>query len=750
MKLLIIFRWERQADSHERSFQLFTPSSKAVRVPQIDPDQNRQTNTAPPTENGKLDFTKKWLEDDLHSLATDPDPKPDLLQFGPAEADLHSVGSASAEIAAITGKEILAALKIPDLVPQKHQAVIKPSPVRYASFQDVSVPFPPPRKDSLSSVDSARVKVGKFIERHACADERLLDVKANLGHVKRKADFFGRLSDNDSDRGRRSPSADKKPPHSAYFQLKQQSVGTPQKQPEAFNMSDEDGGLQQKHSYRYAESTRSLPIIRGNSYPEWRKQKQANIEPTPQKPGRVLEAPQTGEQSMNYSSSNTLTEAEPSRNQKKPEHNQRFLRNKRNLGSEALQTVDHLVAELELNTEEQELSSRAFPTAGIAKYGVDFSALPEDVPEPQSAKTFVPEQPITSTVPEKKPEPKTPKRVNLYEDFNEAQKVLLDSTLSNFGQSQYERGNLGQTQSHNSDIFRPQFKAEEYSRGGDQFNDVKNGFRNTFMTINQEKLGESKVVSMKTMFEPMQENEKSPPKLPVVTSQPPGKGTIPAPIPFRPTESRIPAGPSMETSLTGNYDLYQAPSEKGRSQQLRRHSSRRAFQQIHSSNLSDMLPIRAIVPVVPSTAPPPKPQDFAESKSSKQKAHDADDDYDNVIVPEGKAAGRNPGISLRHPSAIKINSMKLGGDDEQLPAPIEASSKNPIKNLLRRLKSQPPKSSDTAPRQPSTLSLNEPGSGPPMLTMYSLHKSSSVGEAWSESSSLSHYSEDRLPPPTGI
>ncbi len=200
-------------NSKLESGQLFTPSSK--NYTNVPPEIGIYPPYQSPIRDGKFDFTKKWLEDDLQSLATDPGAKPDLLQFGPTEADQHSLGSASAEIAAITGKESSAARKVPDLVPQKHQAVIKPSPVRYASFQDVSAPNPPVRKDSLSSVDSARIKVGQFLEKHsACADDRALDLKANLGHVRRKADFFGRISDNDSDRGRRSPSTGftRKPP----------------------------------------------------------------------------------------------------------------------------------------------------------------------------------------------------------------------------------------------------------------------------------------------------------------------------------------------------------------------------------------------------------------------------------------------------------------------------------------------------------------------------------------------------------
>lgn len=76
-----------------------------------------------PYDNSKFDYTKRWLEGDLKSLARDT--KPDLLQFGSAprlDFDQRSVGSASAEVAAITNKDRLQAMRaVPDLVPQHKQ-----------------------------------------------------------------------------------------------------------------------------------------------------------------------------------------------------------------------------------------------------------------------------------------------------------------------------------------------------------------------------------------------------------------------------------------------------------------------------------------------------------------------------------------------------------------------------------------------------------------------------------------------------
>ncbi len=214
----------------------------------------------------------------------------------------------------------------------------------------------------------------------------------------------------------------------------------------------------------------------------------------------------------------------------------------------------------------------------------------------------------------------------------------------------------------------------------------------------------------------------------------------------------------MESSLTGNYEVFQNSSEMELSQKLRRNasksSSKRAFQEFQPKQS----PVEGSVNAHPAKPPkfssiefPDEPIVSKPLQPSFRRASKDEDDYDNIILPT-KSSSQDlthyPASALKHPGPIKINSMRLGehesGGFSGFPA---SASKNPIKNLLRKLKSQPRNTKEqTSPRQSSTVSLNEP---PGMHAMYDLHKSNSVGEAWSESSSLSSYSHDRLPVQSG-
>uniref|UniRef100_A0A915I9W1 Uncharacterized protein n=1 Tax=Romanomermis culicivorax TaxID=13658 RepID=A0A915I9W1_ROMCU len=161
----------------------------------------------------KMDYTKKWLDDDLKSFVND---KPDLLQFcsKKLDHDQKSVGSASAEVAAITNKERLHALRVPDLVPEEPSSslapILRPAPIH--PLKRRQIPLARPRdiytcSPTAHSMDrhSIQTHLHKNYRKSSTSDyQSSTSVILSLaqkdlagGMVKKQVDVFDKMSDQD-------------------------------------------------------------------------------------------------------------------------------------------------------------------------------------------------------------------------------------------------------------------------------------------------------------------------------------------------------------------------------------------------------------------------------------------------------------------------------------------------------------------------------------------------------------------------
>lgn len=146
--------------------------------------------------------------------------KPDLLQFDSSvgvDGDQCSIGSASAEVAAITNRERLHALRVPDFVPN-HTKVIKPAPIHVHSLASSPNSFLSRNANKLLSsklyrsdmiyneVPEPKHKpiltehVNRNQLQYQKPDYILAIATKEFGAVKRQVDAIDKFSDNESER----------------------------------------------------------------------------------------------------------------------------------------------------------------------------------------------------------------------------------------------------------------------------------------------------------------------------------------------------------------------------------------------------------------------------------------------------------------------------------------------------------------------------------------------------------------------
>lgn len=376
----------------------------------------------------KMDYTKRWLEGDLKSLTRDP--KPDLLQFGSQtriEADQRSIGSASAEVAAITNKDRLHALRVPDIVPQKHE-IHKPAAVlsqshhqsimqqAQAMLKNTSMQTYATSEPSHYPSAKSRQILSEHVKLYDAVQNEKHDVlpKREIGMVKKQVDMFDRMSDNESERSFLSDNLAYRSALNKYGQRRvsltdhiagfirrfesDEALG-------AWNKGLQDSNMNKPHyvvgnDYIKAPprrlhgsggSTHSLPIIqpavpvfknasscRENIPGQW--QKVSNAWSSKYNHGlqqQYLNVPQQRDQA--WSSNSTLTDLDICESFADPPQSMLPPGKPAYLNKNYLQNVDNIVAELTLHTEDRpQISQHRFPVEPKSSPARQLNSLVDD------------------------------------------------------------------------------------------------------------------------------------------------------------------------------------------------------------------------------------------------------------------------------------------------------------------------------------------------------------------------------------
>ena len=622
----------------------------------------------PPLRGDKLDFTKKWLNDDLGSLAREPgnmdSERPDLLQFGPREADLRSVGSASAEIEAIISKDDrYRRARVPDLVPlpQRGQAVYKPSPIQYAASID---------NDSDAFLrEKAKQK--------AARSQAQQDGAGKSNHMSRFCRRFESMDELNGQKGVVHSDAESASAVLAGHRRKVSASG-------------------------YAESTHSLPV---------------NVRKVPMP--RPLEGKNTSNQSLSSadrrtptsiarrhfnlqpptSSQSTLTDweqgPEPPRHRVPPPPLSRLEEVNSSLSGPSnptMDTVDSLVAELQLHIEPETLQNsrtNPFPVSNAARHGVDFSALPDDLQSPprpipapptriKAASHQVNQTAKLEPVPFSQSIQNIAKHVQPPRPFGSYNALPAERREHSIRGQQQLFDSAHQLLSHAAapspapPPFSPDSATAAFWSRSTAWRDSgsdRSGHRSPFIVINEERLGASKVSKGRARFEA---SASPAPSLNNATFSPP-----PPPIAVSSAQPQPHSdGPALLTPRAHKpLTLHPLPFSQ---------SYTRPIAPPNSKSTSSA-PVKPFNPLVfPSLQRP--------SEDQTDGRVGADDDYDFVPDSELQLTPRadRKDFSLAPPRSplspsgpIKVNDILLGqGPSVQAPT----TGQNPLRSLFRKLR----------------------------------------------------------------